>query len=196
MGEAHRTDEARDRAIVERIAAGQTLRSVAAAFGIAHSLVWRIADRAGVHSRCPSSSGSWPIERIEAFCQLHAEGLSLAAIARRLGVKSKSTVFKYAKRHRIVPPSPAVTTKDYAARNRAIVERIRSGVSCTQVAAEFGVSRGRVWQIVQAARASDSTPIIPTGKETGHVRTEPQADRHQPRQPDAYRTRRQGRHSA
>jgi transposase len=146
-----RTAEARKRAIVECVAAGQTLRSVAAAFGISLSHVWKIADRAGVHSRCPSIP-SWPAERIEALRQLRAEGLSLAAIARRLGLKYSSTVCKYVKRHGITPPSPAVTTVDYAARNRAIVERVGSGVSHAQAATEFGITRGRISQIVRRAR--------------------------------------------
>ena len=86
--------EARDRAIVERVATGLSLRAVGAEFGVSHTVVRKIAARAGVHSsghrRGPRP---WPAHRIAELRQLRSEGLSMGEIAQRLGV-SKTTVHK------------------------------------------------------------------------------------------------------
>jgi hypothetical protein len=42
----------RNRAIVERVAAGLSLRAVGAEFSLDYTMVWKIAARAGVHSSC------------------------------------------------------------------------------------------------------------------------------------------------
>jgi hypothetical protein len=48
--------EARDRAIVERVAAGLSLRAVGDEYGLRHTEVRRIAARAGVHSSHPAGA--------------------------------------------------------------------------------------------------------------------------------------------
>jgi len=68
--------EARDRAIVERVAAGLSLRAVGDEYGLSHTEVRRIAARAGVHSSHPARR-SWPAHRIAELRQLRSEGLSM-----------------------------------------------------------------------------------------------------------------------
>ena len=48
--------EIRDRAIVERVAAGLALRAVGAEYGLSHTKVRRIAARAGVHFLHPGGA--------------------------------------------------------------------------------------------------------------------------------------------
>ena len=82
--------EIRDRAIVERVVAGLSLRAVGAEYGLSDKAVGRIAARAGVHFSHPGRR-SWPAHRLAELRQLRSEGLSMGEIAQRLGV-SKTTV--------------------------------------------------------------------------------------------------------
>ena len=79
--------ETRDRAIVERVATGLSLRAVGAEFSVSHTVVRKIAARAGVHSsghrRGPPP---WPAHRLAELRRLRSEGLSMGgdrAAARR-----------------------------------------------------------------------------------------------------------------
>jgi excisionase family DNA binding protein len=96
--------EIRDRAIVERVAAGLALRAVGAEYGLSHTKVRRIAARAGVHFLHPGGR-SWPAHRIAELRRLRSEGLTMGEIAQRLGA-SKTTVHKLIKRHDIPMLAP------------------------------------------------------------------------------------------
>ena len=76
--------EARDRAIVERVIAGLSLRAVGAEYALSYKVVGTIAARAGVHFLHPGRR-SWPAHRIAELRQLRSEGLSMREIAQRLG---------------------------------------------------------------------------------------------------------------
>jgi hypothetical protein len=80
---------ARDRAIVERVAAGLSLRAVGAEYGLSHTKVRRIAARAGVHFSHPGRR-SWPAHRLAELRQFRSEGLSVGEIAHRLGVTART----------------------------------------------------------------------------------------------------------
>ena len=81
--------EARDRAIVERVVAGLSLRAVGAEYGLSYKVVRRIAARAGVHFSHPGRR-SWPAHRLAELRQFRSEGLSVAEIAHRLGVTART----------------------------------------------------------------------------------------------------------
>ena len=87
----------RNRAILERLAAGATVRAVAAEFGITHQRVSQIRKRlAG--ARSSAARPPWSLDRTERLQRLQREGLTPAAIVRELGV-SKSVVVN--KLHRL-----------------------------------------------------------------------------------------------
>jgi excisionase family DNA binding protein len=151
--------EARDRAIVERIAAGLSLRAVAAEYGLSYKVVGTIAARAGVHFSHPGRR-SWPDHRITELRQLRSEGLSMGEIAQRLGV-SKTTVCRLITQHDMPMLAPIQRKKrssgdksKYEARNRAIAARIAAGATYSKASAEFGISPQRVSQIMLALRGA------------------------------------------
>jgi excisionase family DNA binding protein len=151
--------EIRDRAIVERVAAGLALRAVGAEYGLSHTKVRRIAARAGVHFLHPGGR-SWPAHRIAELRQLRSEGLTMGEIAQRLGA-SKTTVHKLIKRHDIPMLAPLKRKKrssgesNHEARNRAIAARVAAGATYSKLGAEFGISPQRVSQIMLALWAAD-----------------------------------------
>ena len=71
--------EARDRAIVDRVAAGQSsLKEIGAEFGVSGERVRKIAIRAGVRSQLTSARHSpWTPERDAMLRRLRAEGLTV-----------------------------------------------------------------------------------------------------------------------
>ena len=150
--------EARDRAIVERVVAGLSLRAVGAEYGLSHKVVGRIAARAGVHC---SHAGrrSWPAHRIAELRQLRGEGLSMGEIAQRLGV-SKTTVCRLITQHGMPMRAHLKRTKrsgesNHEARNRTISARVAAGATYSKAGAEFGISHQRVSQIMLALWAAD-----------------------------------------
>jgi transcriptional regulator with XRE-family HTH domain len=80
----------RDRLILERLSAGGTVRAVAVEFGITHQRVSQIKRRL-TGARLGAARRPWSLDRIEQLRRLRREGLTLAAIARELGV-SRSAV--------------------------------------------------------------------------------------------------------
>ena len=151
--------ETRDRAIVERVATGLSLRAVGAEFSVSHTVVRKIAARAGVHSsghrRGPPP---WPAHRLAELRRLRSEGLSMGEIAQRLGV-SKTTVHKLINRHGM--PMLAIPTRkkscresEHEARNRIIAARVAAGASHSKAGAEFGITPQRVSQIMLALRGA------------------------------------------
>jgi DNA-binding CsgD family transcriptional regulator len=140
--------EIRDRAIVERVAAGLALRAVGAEYGLSHTKVRRIAARAGVHFLHPGGR-SWPAHRIAELRQLRSEGLTMGEIAQRLGA-SKTTVHKLIKRKK-----RSSGKSKYEVRNRTIAARVAAGGTRSDVGAEFGISPQRVSQIMLALWAAD-----------------------------------------
>jgi len=153
--------EARDRAIVERVAAGLSLRTVSAEYGLSHTVVRKITARAGVHSSCRRGPPPWPAHRIAELRQLRSEGLSVGEISHRLGV-SQTTVRRLITQHGMPMLAPLQRKKrsgsgksKYEARNRAIAARIAAGATHSKAAAEFGISRQRVSRIMLALRAPD-----------------------------------------
>ena len=80
----------RDRIILERLSAALTIRAVAAEFGITHQRVSQIRQRL-TGTRSSAARRGWPPARIERLESLQREGLTVAAIARELGV-SRSAV--------------------------------------------------------------------------------------------------------
>jgi excisionase family DNA binding protein len=152
--------EVRDRAIVERVVAGLSLRAVGVEYGLSHKVVGRIAARAGVHFSHPGRR-SWPAHRIAELRQLRSEGLSMGEIAQRLGV-SKTTVCRLITQHGMPMLAPLQRKKrsssrksKYEARNRAIAARVAAGATHSEAAAEFGISPQRVSQIMLALWAAD-----------------------------------------
>jgi excisionase family DNA binding protein len=109
--------EIRDRAIVERVAAGLALRAVGAEYGLSHTKVRRIAARAGVHFLHPGGR-SWPAHRIAELRQLRSEGLTMGEIAQRLGA-SKTTVHKLIKRHDIPMLAPLKRKKRSSGKSKS-----------------------------------------------------------------------------
>jgi AraC-like DNA-binding protein len=151
--------EARDRAIVERVAAGLSLRAVGAEYGLSHTVVGTIAARAGVHSSRRRGPPPWPTHRLAELRQFRSEGLCMGEIAQRLGA-SKTTVHKLIKRHGIPMLAPPTRKKSgrgskHEARNRAIAARVAAGATYSNAGAEFGISPQRVSQIMLALRAPD-----------------------------------------
>ena len=153
--------EARDRAIVERVAAGLSLRAVGAEYGLSHTVVRKIAARAGVHSSCRRGPPPWPAHRIAELRQLRSEGLSVGEIAHRLGV-GQTTVRRLITQHGMPMLAPLQRKKrsgsgksKHEARNRAIAARIAAGATHSKAGAEFGISRQRVSRIMLALRATD-----------------------------------------
>ena len=83
----------RNRAILERLSVGLTVRAVAAEFGITHQRVSQIRQRlTGARSR--AAHPPWFPDRIERLQRLQCEGLKHAAIARELGVSRSAVVSK------------------------------------------------------------------------------------------------------
>ena len=151
--------EARDRAIVERVVAGLSLRAVGAEYGLSYKVVGTIAARAGVHSSRRRGPPPWPAHRLAELRQLRSEGLSIGEIAHRLSV-SKTTVHKLIKRHgmpMLVPPKRRKNSREseHEARNRTIAARVAAGATYSKAAAEFGISPQRVSQIMLALWAAD-----------------------------------------
>ena len=100
----------RNRAIVERLTAGSTIRAVAAEFGITHQRVSQIRKQL---TGAPSGAAHrpWSFDRTERLRALRREGLTSAAIARELGV-SRGAV--RSKLHRL---------RRRSQRKRSLVER-------------------------------------------------------------------------
>jgi excisionase family DNA binding protein len=152
--------EARDRAIVERVAAGLSLRAVGVEYGLSHSVVRKITARAGVHSSCRRGPPPWPAHRIAELRQLRSEGLSVGEISHRLGV-GQTTVRRLITQHGMPMLAPlqrkkrSGSGKSKHARNRAIAARIAAGATHSKAGAEFGISRQRVSRIMLALRATD-----------------------------------------
>ena len=151
--------EARDRAIVECVVAGLSLRAVGAEYGLSYKEVGTIAARAGVHFSHPGRR-SWSAHRIAEVRQLRSEGLSMREIAQRLGV-SKTTVRRLITQHGMPMLAPLKRKKrssgesNHEARNRAIATRVAAGATYSKVGAEFGISPQRVSQIMLALWAAD-----------------------------------------
>ena len=80
----------RDRIILERLSAGVTARAVAAEFGITHQRVSQIRQRL-TGARPGAVRRPWSFDRTERLQHLRREGLTVAAIARELGL-SRSAV--------------------------------------------------------------------------------------------------------
>jgi DNA-binding CsgD family transcriptional regulator len=74
----------RDRASVERLAAGVTTRAVAAEFGIAHQRVSQIRKRL-TGARSSTAPPPWSLDRTERLQHLRREGFTPTEIARDLG---------------------------------------------------------------------------------------------------------------
>ena len=84
----------RNRAIVERVAAGASLRTVATEFGITRQRVSQIHIQiTGVRLRSVRRD-SWPAERTARLRALLDEGLRPADIAPRLGVSRNAVIGK------------------------------------------------------------------------------------------------------
>ena len=148
--------EARDRAIVERVAAGLSLRAVGAEYGLSHTKVGTIAARAGVHFSHPGRR-SWPAHRIAELRQLRSEGLSMGEIAQRLGV-SKTTVRRLITQHGMPMLAPLKRKKrssgesNYEVRNRAIAARVAAGATHSKVGR-------RVWHLPPAGQPDNARPM-------------------------------------
>ena len=84
---------ARNRAILERLAAGATVRAVAAEFGITHQRVSQIRKRL-TGARSSAARPPWSLDRTERLQRLQREGLTHTAIARELGVSRSAVVSK------------------------------------------------------------------------------------------------------
>ena len=89
----------RNRAIVERVAAGASLRTVAGEFGISYQRVSQIhfqitGERLRPSPSRPFRTDPWPVERMARLGALLEEGLRPADIAPRLGVSRNAVLGK------------------------------------------------------------------------------------------------------
>ena len=89
----------RNRAIVERVAAGASLRTVAREFGLTFQRVSQIhihitGERLRLSPDRPLQTDPWPVERAARLRALLDEGLRPADIAPRLGVSRNAVLGK------------------------------------------------------------------------------------------------------
>ena len=89
----------RNRAIVERVAAGASLRTVGRELGLSYQRVSQIhfrltGERLRPSQNRPFRTDPWPVERTERLRALLDEGLRPADIAPRLGVSRNAVLGK------------------------------------------------------------------------------------------------------
>jgi hypothetical protein len=150
--------EARDRAIVDRVAAGQSsLKEIGAEFGVSGERVRKIAIRAGVRSQLTSARHSpWTPERDAMLRRLRAEGLTVPEIASRVGMSTTATQDRILKLK--VP-----WIKRWRERNHSIIERVGAGASLAATAREFGLSHACIGKISKAAGVRSRSTVRPIG---------------------------------
>ena len=151
--------EARDRAIVERVAAGLSLRAVGAEFSLKPFVGPEDNRPRGRPSFPPPRTAPLPRAPPRRTPAVAQRGPVHGEIAHRLSV-SKTTVHKLIKRHgmpMLVPPKRRKNSREseHEVRNRAIAVRVAAGASHSKAATEFGISPQRVSQIMLALRAPD-----------------------------------------
>jgi hypothetical protein len=126
----------RNAAIVQRLADGVSMRTVAKEFGITRQRVSQIAFRiTGKHTRRQRPRIAWPPERVAALQSLWGEGLRPAAIGRRWGVPGTTVASKA--RHLRLPPFQPTWTDDRVAMLRLLHSQ---GLHGDEIAQRLGLS--------------------------------------------------------
>jgi hypothetical protein len=129
--------QARNAAIIPRLADGASMQTVAKEFGITRQRVSKIAFRVtGQYTRPPTSRRfAWTPERVAALRSLWGDGLRPAAIGQRWGVSGSVIAAKA--RHLRLPPHQATWTDDRV----AMLRRLQSqGLHGAEIAQRLGVS--------------------------------------------------------
>ena len=129
--------QARNAAIIQRLADGASMQTVAKEFGITRQRVSKIAFRVtGQYTRPPTSPRfAWTPERVAALQSLWGEGLRPAAIGQRWGISGSVIAAKA--RHLRLPPHQTTWTDDRV----AMLRRLQSqGLHGAEIAQRLGVS--------------------------------------------------------
>ena len=143
----------RNRAIVERLAAGASTRAVATEFGLTPMQIGRIRMQVtGVRQR--PAYAPWSAERVARLRLLWRRGLSTAEIGRLLGM-SKSAVAGKIDRLKLPPPSVELQARKrrragrppfWAASRIAKLRELWGTLSNAAIARELGISKAAVFR--------------------------------------------------
>ncbi|HEX7199250.1 MAG TPA: GcrA family cell cycle regulator [Dongiaceae bacterium] len=163
----------RNRAIVERLAAGASTRAVGAEFGLTPTQIGRIRMQVtGVRQR--PAYAPWPAERVTRLRLLWRRGLSAAEIGRLLGM-SKSAVVGKIDRLELPPPSAELQARKrrragrppfWVARRIARLRKLWGTLSHAAIARELGISKAAVFR---QARRLALPPRSPRPHATRHA---------------------------
>ena len=155
--------DARNRAIVKRLAAGASPRAVGAEFGLTAKRICEIHMQVtGARLRPPYAS--WPANRVARLRLLWRRGLSTAEIGRLLGV-SKNAVVGKIDRLELPPPSAELQARKrrrsgrrpfWPANRITKLRKLLGTLSKAAIARELGISKATV--VRQARRLATPVP--------------------------------------
>jgi DNA-binding CsgD family transcriptional regulator len=153
IGSGRRRNTERERDIVERLAAGATLRELAVAYSITRQMVSAINQRA-TGRPLPTCRMEWPVERIEELRRLVRRGLSCAEIARRLSVSRSAVISKARRLGLSVRDRQRARTALRVTKAQALRDK---GLEWTEVARLTGYSVSGVKHAVLSSQAPEPT---------------------------------------